>query len=100
MPELLQWLDSSRKTGALQLSWEAGDRKLFVVAGQIVGTASPALWERMARALEQGGMTDGQQLMRALKTSHLTGMPIEATEETLNAVQELAAEELYGQSQI
>ncbi len=87
LPELLQWLDASRKTGALQLQWEAGDRKLFIVEGHVVATASPALWERMARAIEQGGIADGQQLMRALTSG---------AETNLAALRELATEELYG----
>lgn len=96
LPELLQWLDSSRKTGALQLQWEAGDRKLFILAGQIFATASPALWERMARALEQGGVADGQRLLLALKQSDHSGVPADVSPETQRALQELAAEELYG----
>ncbi len=70
LPELLQWLDTSRKTGALQLQWEAGDRKLFLVEGHIVATGSPALWERIARAIDQGGIGDGQALMRTLAAGH------------------------------
>jgi hypothetical protein len=96
LPELLQWLDSSRKTGALQLFWEAGDRRLFILGGQIVATASPSLWERMARAIEQGGIADGQRLMLSLKASNRTGVPIQATAQTLKDLQELTAEELYG----
>ncbi len=42
LPELLQWLDGARKTGALQLSWEGGERKLFILSGQVVATAAPA----------------------------------------------------------
>ncbi len=96
LPELLQWLDASRKTGALQIQWEAGDRKLFILSGQIVATASPALWERMARAIEQGGIADGQQLMRSLAVSNRSGAEVEASEDTLGALKELATEELYG----
>lgn len=96
LPELLQWLDASRKTGALQIQWEAGDRKLFVLAGQIVATASPGLWERMARAIEQGGIADGQQLMRGLSASNRSGAELDASEDTLAALKELATEELYG----
>lgn len=96
LPELLQWLDASRKTGALQIQWEAGDRKVFVLAGQIVATASPALYERMARAIEQGGIADGQQLMRSLVISNQTGAELDASPETLEAIHALATEELYG----
>jgi Domain of unknown function (DUF4388) len=69
LPELLQWLDSSRKTGALQLTWEGGERKLFVLAGQVVATASRGLWERVTRALHQGALVDGRRLIAALRQS-------------------------------
>ena len=88
LPELLQWLDSSRKTGALQLQWEAGERKLFVRSGQIVATASPALWERLARALEAGGVAAGERVLKALKA----GGDIEA--DIAQALSDLAAQEL------
>ena len=67
-PELLQWLDGSRKTGALHLTWEAGDRKLFLLGGQVVATAAPGLWERLSRVLELGGEAMGQQVMQLLRT--------------------------------
>ncbi len=96
LPELLQWLDASRKTGALQIQWTAGDRRLFLLSGQIVATASPALWERMARAIEQGGIANGEQLMRDLAASNVSGEALQATPETLKALDELVTEELYG----
>ena len=96
MPELLQWLDASRKTGALQIQWDAGDRKIFVLKGEIVATSSPALWERMSRAIGHGGIADGQQLMRELALSHRTGQELRATAETIEALHQLATEELYG----
>lgn len=68
VPELLQWLDGSRKTGALHLTWEAGNRKLFLLGGQVVATAAPGLWERLSRVLELGGEAVGQQVMQLLRT--------------------------------
>jgi hypothetical protein len=96
LPELLQWLDASRKTGALQLQWDAGDRKIFVYEGKIVGTASPGLWGRMSRAIEQGAIADGQQLMRELGASSRSGMDPQIAPETQGALNELATDELYG----
>lgn len=66
LPELLQWIDASRN------------------------------WERMARAIEQGGIADGQALMRALALSNRIGAELEASEETIAALKDLATEELYG----
>jgi hypothetical protein len=99
LPELLQWLDSARKTGALSISWEAGERKIFILAGQIVATAAPALHERLAHALHQGGATDGQQVMAALRrvTQQVPGGPVVGLEpESERAVRELATAELIG----
>ncbi len=67
LPELLQWLDTSRKTGALSLQWQAGSRKIFVLLGQVVGTATPGLWERLARVLDHGNEASGQRVMESLR---------------------------------
>lgn len=66
LPELLQWLDSSRKSGSFQLSWDAGERKLFVEGGQVVATASAGLSERIARILELAGLASGGDVLAAL----------------------------------
>lgn len=95
LPELLQWLDSSRKTGALQLVWEGGERKLFVLAGQVVATASRGLWERLSRALHQGNLVDGQALMAALRESDRLEGPADLGPEVRGWVRELAAIELF-----
>jgi len=99
LPELLQWLDGARKTGALQLSWDAGERKIFILAGQVVATAAPALHERLAHALHQGGITDGHRVMSALKkvTQQVPGGPVEGlSPDAERAVRELATAELVG----
>ncbi len=96
LPELLQWLDSSRKTGALHLTWDNGERKIFLLAGQIVATASPALWERLARALEQGGITDGQRLMESLKKANREATALELTPDVGRALSELTSAEFIG----
>jgi hypothetical protein len=74
LPELLQWLDGSRKTGALHLAWEAGNRKLFLLGGVVVATATPGLWERLSRVIELGGEGVGSQVMQLMKT----GQPAES----------------------
>jgi DNA-binding MarR family transcriptional regulator len=63
LPELLQWLDGSRKTGTLHLSWEAGDRKIFVLSGQVIATASRGLRERVARLLELAKLCPGSRVL-------------------------------------
>lgn len=89
LPELLQWLDSSRKTGALQLTWEASERKVFILAGQLVATASPGLWERLARVLDQGREATGVEVMAGLQ-----GGAVPARVE--GPLRECAEEELLG----
>ncbi len=89
LPELLQWLDASRKTGALQLSWDAGERKLFLLGGQIVATAGPGLWERLARVLDHGQEANGAEVMEALRSGHF-GEAVGA------ALKQVAEEELIG----
>ncbi|MHB8873561.1 MAG: DUF4388 domain-containing protein [Myxococcaceae bacterium] len=99
LPELLQWIDASRKTGTLQLTWEAGERKLFVLGGQLVATSSGALWERIARTLELGGLAKGQAVLAAFADMRDTGI-VDAPFETrgLDPAMgvELAREELFG----
>ena len=68
LPELLQWLDGSRKTGALHLTWEAGNRRLFLLGGQAVATATPGLWERMSRVMQLGGESVGTEVMQLMRT--------------------------------
>lgn len=73
LPDLLQWLDSSRKTGALQLTWEAGERKLFVLSGQVVATASRGLWERIARLLALSHIAQGEHVLAAFQKMNVQG---------------------------
>ncbi|QSQ16524.1 DUF4388 domain-containing protein [Myxococcus landrumensis] len=65
LPEFLQWLDSSRKTGTLQLSWEAGERKLFLLSGQVGATASEGLRGRVARLLALAKLASGAKVLAA-----------------------------------
>lgn len=73
LPELLQWLDSSRKTGTLQLTWEAGERKLFLLSGQVVATGSMGLWERIARMLSLARLARGETVLAAFEEMKRTG---------------------------
>jgi len=90
LPDLLQWLDASRKTGALTLSWDAGHRKIFLLTGQIVATAAPGLWERLARVMEQGGEAKGERVLALLKRGQA------AEPAVTTAVQQIAEEDLLG----
>lgn len=89
LPDLLQWLDASRKTGALQLTWDNGSRRLFVLSGQVVATATPGLWERLARVLDHGREASGHEVMTALRTSQ---QPLDAA--VALSLRQLAEEEL------
>lgn len=96
LPELLQWLDSSRKTGALHFQWDAGERKIFLLTGQVVAAATPGQWEHLARALEQGGMASGQRILAALKANKGATQALDVAPEVEALVRELATEELIG----
>lgn len=89
VPELLQWLDASRKTGALHLTWEAGERKLFLLGGQVVATAAQGLYERIARVLDVGKEFNGVKVVAALKSGQLDAS-------MTGAVRQLAEEDLIG----
>jgi hypothetical protein len=88
VPELLQWLDASRKTGALHLTWDAGERKLFLLGGQVVATAAQGLYERIARVLDVGQEFQGVQVVAALKAGQVTSGAM------LTAVRQVAEEDL------
>ncbi|MBE2252272.1 MAG: DUF4388 domain-containing protein [Myxococcus sp.] len=90
VPELLQWLDASRKTGALHLNWESGERKLFLLGGQVVATASQGLYERIARVLDVGDEYSGTQVVAALKAALVVDAAMGAV------VRQLAEEDLIG----
>lgn len=90
MPELLQWLDSSRKTGALTLTWDAGSRRVFLLAGQVIATAAPGLWERLARVMEHGHEAPGDRVMRQLRQGQTGEASIDLS------VRQLAEEDLLG----
>jgi hypothetical protein len=96
LPELLQWLDGSRKTGALQLTWDAGERKLYLLTGQVVATAGVGSWERIARALEQGGMASGTRVLNALRGQRPTSQTLDVAPEVEALIRELATDELIG----
>ncbi|MBI3182128.1 MAG: DUF4388 domain-containing protein [Myxococcales bacterium] len=99
LPELLHWLDTSRKTGSLQLSGDAGERKLFLLGGQLVAVASPGLWERIARTLEVGRVASGQKVhaeLSRLRRPMAAELSDRTKEAELSMATELACEELYG----
>src|SRR3712207_2781097 len=67
LPDLLQWLDGSRKSGALETSWDGGSRKLFLDNGKVIATSSGGLWERLARHLALARMASGDQVIAGLQ---------------------------------
>ena len=90
LPDLLQWLDASKKSGALSLSWEADQRKVFLLNGQIIAASAPGLWERLSRVVEQTGEARGDQVLAALKRAESLGVAIDS------AIRQIAEEELVG----
>ncbi|WNG48963.1 DUF4388 domain-containing protein [Archangium minus] len=101
LPELLQWLDSSRKTGTLQLlSWEGGERKLFLLSGQVLAVAHEGLWGRVARVLSLAKLADGSAVLAALKALPPGGEDVDsvfrARKVEPKLVRELVREEMFG----
>lgn len=101
LPELLQWLDSSRKTGALQLLWEAGGRRLFLSQGQVLSTAYDGLRGRVARVLSMADLASGEVVLAAFNDLSDTSdeevdNPFSARGIDARLVRELAREELFG----
>lgn len=90
LPDLLQWLDASRKSGALSLSWEADQRKVFLLSGQIIASSAPGLWERLSRVVEHTGEARGDKVLASLKRAESMGVAIDG------AVRQIAEEELVG----
>ena len=99
LPELLQWLHTSRKTGSLQLGWDAGERKIFLLSGQLVATASQGLWERIARILALSRLASGEAVLAAYAEMKATGdpeAPFAARKLDPRMGMQLAREELFG----
>ena len=90
LPDLLQWLDASKKSGALSLSWEADQRKVFLLSGQIIAASAPGLWERLSRVVEQTGEARGDVVLAALKRAESLGGALDTS------VRQIAEEELVG----
>ena len=101
LPELLQWLDSSRKTGTLQLlSWEGGERSLFLLSGQVLAIANEGLRGRVARVLSLAKLADGAAVLSSLKALPADGEGMESVFQTYGVepklVRELVREEMLG----
>ena len=99
LPELLQWLDGARKSGALTLAWEGGERKLFIEQGHVVAAALPGFRERIARLLATLGEGEAGQVLAAFAEMG-DGEDAEARFAArglhLRAVRELVRDELLG----
>lgn len=90
LPDLLQWLDASKKSGALSLSWESGQRKVFLLSGQIIAASAPGLWERLSRVVEHTKEARGDQVLLSLQRAQSMGVAIDG------ALRQIAEEELVG----
>ncbi|MFL5322036.1 MAG: DUF4388 domain-containing protein, partial [Myxococcaceae bacterium] len=99
VPDLLQWVDSSRKTGTLQVSWDAGERKLFVLSGQVLATSAKGLHERIARMLSLSELAQGELVLagfREMLASSDTAEPFKKRGIDPLLPRFLANEELHG----
>jgi hypothetical protein len=99
LPEILQWMDSSRKRGPLLLKWQGTERKLFVVDGRVLATSSRGLWERLARLLSLAHQARAEDVLAAFAQMRRTDDPAAAFSERglkLMSPVALAADELYG----
>jgi hypothetical protein len=99
LPELLQWLDSSRKTGTLQMTWEGVGRRLLLRDGRVFATSAKGLWERTARMLKLADPAVGESAMRAFQELRGTSDAVAsfaAHNVDVAVVSSLAREELYG----
>lgn len=70
-----------------------------MLAGQVMATSSGALWERIARTLELGGLASGQAVLAAFADMRDTGIvdaPFESRGLDPALCVELAREELFG----
>lgn len=90
LPDLLQWLDASKKSGALSLTWESEHRRLFLLSGQIIASSAPGLWERLSRVVEQTGEARGDVVLAGLKRAQSLGGELDG------ALRQIAEEELVG----
>lgn len=90
LPDLLQWLDASRKSGALSLTWDAGQRKLFLLDGQIIASAAPGLRELISRVVEHTGIARGEPLLQSLRRGEALAPDAE------RAVRDIGEEEVIG----
>jgi len=99
VPEVLQWMDGSRRRGTLILSWEGNDRRLYLNDGRIVATANDGLWERAARILAAGRMARGEDVFAAFGDVRRGKDPVDAFSarglELAHPVA-VATDELYG----
>lgn len=86
----MQWLDASRKNGALSLSWHTNQRRVFLHGGQIIATSAPGLWERLARVMDLGGHVSGEVALQALRTATPLGT------QALASLRQIAEEDLVG----
>jgi len=97
LPELLQWLDGSRKTGTLSLVWEGVERRLSLLSGQVVGLTASGQRERVLRLLELGGICNAsstQDALRAVARGEEVGQSFAAHGISPAPVMEVAREEL------
>ena len=88
LPDLLQWLDASRKTGFLTLEWGRSQRGLALREGHVVSTSHQGLAERVARVLDAGDAYRGGDVLAVMSGAMAPTVPLQ------RAISELTEEDL------
>jgi hypothetical protein len=91
LPDLLQWLGTSRKTGTLQVEFNKVGKLIHVKDGQIMGCSSNDPAQRLGHFLLSRGRITEEHLRQALTAQERTGRHLGRTLVEMNI---LSAEEL------
>jgi hypothetical protein len=91
LPDVLQWLGASRKTGTLQVEFNKVAKSIRLKDGQIVGCSSNDPTQRLGHYLLSRGLISENQLRQALSLQERTRRHLGMT---LVEMQALSADEL------
>jgi hypothetical protein len=91
LPDLLQWLGNSRRTGTLQIEFDKVSKSIHLKEGQVIGCSSDDPAQRLGHFLLSRGKITEEQLRQALSAHEATGKHLGATLVEMNV---LSADEL------
>lgn len=74
LPDLLQWLESSHKTGELVLSGKGFSQSFYFEQGSIIFVSSSKQGQRFGEVLAKGGKLDESEIELALVKSQKAGL--------------------------